>query len=232
MTNVVRLNTLTVPDDAQVIAAGQRAWAEEKFSKERQLHRWHEIGKALLVGREATNGHKPSFGAWCEEQGFGDIHTSTRTDALWLAENWEEVRFLFNDGHRIEVAHPSRIRKAYRKAQSDAPDTSQMTSVDAEYIRKLDTLANHPETPKHEAAVAAAKRDEMVSKYDVDLDQLREEAEVEKVKADRERDLDVKLENLFVRLKQKPIEWLAFRLFKAALADPELLIALSYEVTE
>lgn len=173
---------LWIPDDEVIIAAGQRAWAEEKFSKERRLHRWHEIGKALLVGRELHPDDNNAFGAWCATSEFGDIKAPIRSDAIWLARNWDEVVRVLRPSEDPKCpGHPQRVRKAFNKATGNAPDTSRMTETDAEYIRKLDVLARHPGTPEHEAASAAAKRDEMVARYNVDLDRTAGPARYERL---------------------------------------------------
>ncbi|WP_108662926.1 DUF2786 domain-containing protein [Acuticoccus kandeliae] len=219
-----------VLNDEQIIRAGQRAWTEEKLNQQRALHRWHEIGKALLVGRGSGESQKKTkaFGVWCKEHGFDDIKSTVRSDAIWLAENWDEVRRLL---HGVQQTHPTHIRSAYRKAKAGpAIDTSKLTDIEADTIRKLDRLATHPDTPAAEAAIAAAKRDEMLDRFNVDIDEMRESAEANEAEDNDRADIRNRLESIAIRLEQKPAKWLVDRLLAAAVKDWDLLVSLQKEL--
>lgn len=71
----------------------------------------------MLVGRRMYKSDK-LFGKWVKENGFGDMDRNTRTDAMWLAENFSTAQPLCSS-----ESHPTNIRQAYRewlKSQEDA----------------------------------------------------------------------------------------------------------------
>lgn len=74
------------------------------------------MGEALLEGRDPEGEPRrkgKAFGKWCADNGFGDMLTQYRTDAMWLAGVSEDE---LRDGLYVGLNHPTTIRKAYRKA--------------------------------------------------------------------------------------------------------------------
>jgi len=57
-----------------------------------------------LVGRKLNTSNQ-AFGKWLVENGFDDIKSSTRADAMWLAQNYSVFQSLDN-----EISHPTNIR--------------------------------------------------------------------------------------------------------------------------
>ncbi|MBY6265110.1 hypothetical protein EI613_24780 [Azospirillum sp. 412522] len=80
------------------------------------------MGGALLIGRAECLSEKTGklntkrFGAWCVEKGFGPIDAPTRSNAMWLAEEWERVTAALGDTQGTNANNPTEVRKAYRKA--------------------------------------------------------------------------------------------------------------------
>lgn len=223
---------IAVPFEDAIVEAGRRARQEEKFSAERRLHRWHEIGRALLVGRRLHENDNNAFGAWCQENSFGDIHRTVRTDALWLAGHWDEVWGVLNPGGAT-LSSPKRVRAAFNKAKAEREtgtklDTSKLTKEDIEYVRKLDALANDHRANEHERALAAAKRDEFLERFEEThtREEIFETIKKEEEKQAKERELAGKAEILMNALKRKPLDWLVDHLFEAAVNHPDVLTKL------
>ncbi|WP_452002109.1 hypothetical protein [Azospirillum largimobile] len=87
------------------------------------------MGEALLIGRAECLSEKTGklnnkrFGEWCQSNGFGSINTTTRTNAVWLAEEWEKVAAVL--GQTQDTANdPTTVRKAYRKATALDEETA------------------------------------------------------------------------------------------------------------
>lgn len=236
METVMSLPVLRLADEK--IAAGRAAWKRLKGRAQQDRDDWREVGEALLEGRGFGPERKKTntFRVWCEDNGFGDMCRHDRADAMWLAENWDEVWLCLAHGApNSGLSHPRRIRMAYREALKALAGPEETTTekpheLDVEHIRKLDKLASHPATPPHEAESAAAKRDELLERYGIDLDELRGAAEATEAQEQTDREDDASLMILADRLKSKSSEWLAERLFVAALNNPDLLVSLAKEV--
>ncbi|WMS40826.1 hypothetical protein RDV64_12015 [Acuticoccus sp. MNP-M23] len=100
------------------IQAGREAWAEEKANAGRSRERWLKIGRALQIGRDLHASNR-GFSEWCLEHGFDDLHRNDRTNAMWLANNWEEVQATLH-GDRAMPSTPGEIRRAFNKAKKGA----------------------------------------------------------------------------------------------------------------
>lgn len=96
---------------------------------------WRLVGIGLLAGRKlfttASGGlNKKAFGQWCKARAYGKIDFRVRTDAMWMAENWDSIIHAVD----ISVVHPTHVRIAYNAAlagqtdpedeDDDAPDTA------------------------------------------------------------------------------------------------------------
>lgn len=76
---------------------------------------WRAVGEALLEGKKKENRPGRKFSQWCEDWGF-DMDRRVRADAMWLAENWNEM----STGWTNE-SHPSHIRQAFSQQKVAAP---------------------------------------------------------------------------------------------------------------
>lgn len=93
---------------------------------------WRLVGEALLIGRAECLSEKTGklnnrrFGEWCQSNGFtaGALaRSATRSDAMWLAEEWEKVQPVLRDTQ--DAANDSTtVRKAYRKATALDEETA------------------------------------------------------------------------------------------------------------
>ena len=99
-----------IPLQNVVVAKGQRAWAHIKATAAEQRASWVAIGAALAYGKTLHPSTK-AFGQWVIENGFGDIPSSTRTDAIWLAGTCSTTVV------DQTVTHPTTIRKEYNEAR-------------------------------------------------------------------------------------------------------------------
>jgi hypothetical protein len=90
---------------AAALAAYARILAASKMSREH----WRLIGEALLEGRRqhATN---RAFIDWCRAEGFLDLPHTARSDAVWLAENWDGLHEALDNS---AYDHPTQIRADY-----------------------------------------------------------------------------------------------------------------------
>lgn len=70
---------------------------------------------ALLEGRKACPGNV-AFGKWCAANGF-TLDARDRSDAMWFAENHDDVMVVFGNPENSIPSRPGDIRKAYRKAK-------------------------------------------------------------------------------------------------------------------
>ena len=100
-----------------VVIKGQRAWAFIKKSAADQRQAWREVGQALAYGR-ALHKSDRAFSSWIKEQGFDDIPSSTRSDAMWLAQHWFTVTVDLDPS----VYHPKNIRQGHRDIRNMLAD--------------------------------------------------------------------------------------------------------------
>lgn len=104
-----------IPHTDSIVVRGISAWSRIKTTAAEQRQLWREVGEALLVGR-AQNPSNQAFGLWCEDKGF-DMDARVRSDAMWLAQNWESCSIEWKTGD----THPSNIRTEFKKADIPAP---------------------------------------------------------------------------------------------------------------
>lgn len=99
-----------------VVLRGQRAWLRIKVTAAEQRQLWREVGEALNYGRSVV-GAGPrfdlAFSDWCSANGFGDIGSRVRSDAMWLAANWIDL----STAWKGPDTHPTHIRAKYVKDQ-------------------------------------------------------------------------------------------------------------------
>ena len=65
---------------------------------------------ALAYGRKLHKADQ-KFSQWCKEQGFGDIASKNRADAMWLAAEWSVV----TTDLPVDLTHPQNIRQWHRE---------------------------------------------------------------------------------------------------------------------
>lgn len=99
---------------------GQAAWAYLKKSAADQRQAWREVGEALSVGR-ALHPSNQAFGKWVKEHGFDDIDSTTRSNAMWLAQNWASCSDFKTE------SHPNNIRQAHRDSLKDTPPSPDLS---------------------------------------------------------------------------------------------------------
>ena len=80
-------------DSTDPVVAGREAWESVKQADKGRQYYWAKIGAALLQGRQycesdecaiegKTANHR--FGAWCDQNGFGDMDRRYRTCAMQM----------------------------------------------------------------------------------------------------------------------------------------------------
>lgn len=79
------------------------AWSSIKSTAAEQRQLWRDIDEALRYGRS--------------------LHRADRADAMWLAENWNEVQ----NSIAPDLCHPHRIRSAFSAVQADTPPAPELT---------------------------------------------------------------------------------------------------------
>jgi hypothetical protein len=110
---------------ADPVSIGRQPWGRIKTNGKMMREDWRLVGEALLVGRRkfttADGGlYKKGFGQWCRESGFGDIDQRVRTDAMWLAQEWEATQQLLVG--RPGLCYPPNIRELYRELTADTAE--------------------------------------------------------------------------------------------------------------
>jgi hypothetical protein len=100
---------------------------------------WLKSQEALLVGRRMYKSDK-LFGKWVKENGFGDIDFRVRSDAMWLAEEWNSV-ICSTDNN---LSFPTEIRRAYNewlKSQEDSKASPDLPKAEDIKPTKVLTLS-------------------------------------------------------------------------------------------
>lgn len=133
---LTRPNTLPIPLASAVLHRGQRAWSRIKSTAAEQRQLWREVGEALLYGRRLNKADR-AFSAWCAEHGFGDMKPSTRSNALWLAENW----IVATTNLPTDLTHPDNIRQAHRETQAAVPPSPDLDLSAAIKLPPVETVA-------------------------------------------------------------------------------------------
>lgn len=115
------MNTDKITDVAAERAASALARMREGAQSSAKITReaWREYGAVLLEKRAVIVGDK-AFGHWVKANGLDQPPAGTsgvRSDAIWLAERWEQVQeFFFASDAKEDLHSPRRIRTACRKA--------------------------------------------------------------------------------------------------------------------
>jgi hypothetical protein len=144
-----------VTTTADLVSVGRQAWGRIKTNAKMMREDWRMVGEALLVGRikftTAGGGlNKKGFGQWCRENGFGDIDRRVRTDAIWLAEEWD------SNAHGVDISsdvcHPTHIRIAYNEltAETTEPTTPLALPEPVEAAEPVKVPQTKPEPAKPE----------------------------------------------------------------------------------
>jgi len=120
MSNAVMAGEYLPAGESSTLEVGREAWDRIKTGVRMMRDDWIRVGEALAIGR-AENSSNQAFGLWCDDNGFGDIAPSVRSNTVWLVENQESVLCLPQDEYP-DLNHPDRIRSAYRKIQRKSED--------------------------------------------------------------------------------------------------------------
>ncbi|CAO3355112.1 hypothetical protein [Azospirillum melinis] len=116
--------TTLASNSLPVLQAGREAFERIQATGRMMREDWRLVGEALLIGRAECLSEKTGklnnkrFGEWCQSNGFtaGPLaRSATRSDAMWLAEEWERVQPVLRDT-QDGANDPTTVRKAYRKA--------------------------------------------------------------------------------------------------------------------
>lgn len=166
-----------------VVARGQRAWHRIKATATEQRELWREVGEALLVGRRMHKSDK-LFGQWIKEQGFDDMPSTTRKDALWLASNWS----LLDNGCPVDASHPTRIRQWFNEQQHTALLPADLSDIQAESIEtieldersaeKVAKLSRRAKAGDEGSAIAKRHIEALAKKHNTTVQKLEEAAAV------------------------------------------------------
>lgn len=166
-----------------VVARGQRAWHRIKATAAEQRELWREVGEALLVGRRMHKSDK-LFGQWIKEQGFDDMPSTTRKDALWLASNWS----LLDNGCPVDASHPTRIRQWFNEQQHTALLPADLSDIQAESIEtieldersaeKVAKLSRRAKAGDEGSAIAQRHIEALAKKHNTTVQKLEEAAAV------------------------------------------------------
>ena len=90
-----------------LIEEGRKTWESKKSRMTRED--WMLVGQALTEGKKWCAAH-PGYGGvkgfskWCAENGFGDIPTHDRADAIWLLS--DEAKSLYGHNDHINLFNP------------------------------------------------------------------------------------------------------------------------------
>lgn len=115
-----------------IIERGKRAYQKIKVDAVTMRENWRMVGEALLVGRRMYPSNQ-AFGKWCKDEGF-DMDASTRSNAMWVAENFSVSQQLQN-----KESHPTGIRQAYNEALRSGPIPLELREVTSKPTIELDT---------------------------------------------------------------------------------------------
>lgn len=115
--------------EIDVISEGREAWGRIKLGVKMLLDDWLVVGEALAIGRAANPGNQ-AFGAWCAKEGFGEIPSNAKTDAIWVIENKQDVLTLCQNGD-ASLNNPRVIRSAYRRQlrQLELPEKAKPKTI-------------------------------------------------------------------------------------------------------
>jgi len=166
-----------------VVARGQRAWHRIKATAAEQRELWREVGEALLVGRRMHKADQ-KFSQWCKEQGFEDLKPNTRTNAMWLAENWATVTVDLPP----DLTHPENIRQWAREQKQTALLPADLSDIQAESIEtieldersaeKVAKLSRRAKAGDEGSAIAKRHIEALAKKHNTTVQKLEEAAAV------------------------------------------------------
>ncbi len=132
-----------------ILSRGVRAWTQIKATSAEQRSLWRSVGQALRYGRQLHPSNQ-AFGAWCTEQGFGDMDRRVRADAMWLAENWHS---LSNDW-TTAASHPTVIRSEVKGTSDTPPSPDLALPVPSKLTAGIEVVAPIAKTVNKLAAMA------------------------------------------------------------------------------
>jgi hypothetical protein len=115
-----------------VVTAGREAVSRIRDRARQSFDDWLLVGKALVVGRAACmaaakvnvpNGtpYQKAIRRWLDDNGFGDLDTHERTNAMWMAEHEHEIeawRMRLTSVARRLANHPNTIVKHMKACSS------------------------------------------------------------------------------------------------------------------
>jgi hypothetical protein len=104
----------------------------------------------LLVGRNLHPSNQ-AFGKWLVEFGFDDIKKDTRSDAVWMSQNWAEV----SNDLTPDITHPVSIRYWLNAAQAELPPSPELTlSAPTKLTASIEQVAPQAKTINKLASMA------------------------------------------------------------------------------
>ncbi len=143
-----------IPLQSSVVLRGQRAWAHIKATAAEQRVSWRLIGEALRYGRSLHKADR-AFAQWVKDHGFDDIHARTRSDAMWLAENWSDV----TSDLPGDLTHPRNIREWFKDQAANTPPAPELAfSAPSKLTASIEQVA--PVASKVNKLAAMAERGE------------------------------------------------------------------------
>jgi hypothetical protein len=112
-------------DQAAIVCEGREAVSRIRDRAKQTFDDWLLVGKALVIGRTSSmaqakvnvpNGtpYQKAIRRWLDDNGFGDLDTHERTNAMWMAEHEAEIsawRMRLDPVARRLANHPNTIVK-------------------------------------------------------------------------------------------------------------------------
>jgi hypothetical protein len=119
-------------DQAAIVSEGREAVSRIRDRARQTFDDWLLVGKALVVGRttcmaaakvNVPNGtpYQKAIRRWLDDNGFGDLDTHERTNAMWMAEHEAEIaawRMRLTPVARRLANHPNTIVKHMKACTS------------------------------------------------------------------------------------------------------------------
>ena len=148
-------------EEQWVISEAQRGVSIIEEGLDRAEEGWLVYGAALNVGRAMFPGKENdrAFGEWVSAN-LAYIHPHDRAAAMWAAENPEQYKFF-----KLKFPKVRTVRGLYAKFNiptapatiKEVEPTEEVSVPNIEQVRKLQTLADHPNTDPGTKANAERK---------------------------------------------------------------------------
>ena len=96
------------------LKAGEAAAATLNKVNKKTLDCWLKVGKAMVRIGEMTNGNPKAIGAIVKTlPEFSSIPSPIRSNAKWLATEWDNIKPMIDDG-MLKGDHPTSLREQHR----------------------------------------------------------------------------------------------------------------------